>query len=157
MNKLMISVFAVVFILVAVSIAQPMKHGMDKMPPGCEQDKPCCEMGPKHMGMMKGMPEIPDLTDEQKGQLDKMQIEHMKAVQPLHNKLMEKQAELNSLATVEDVNMSKINVLIEEIGKIRTEIMKEREKHHQAVRKILNEKQRLFFDNRPMHRGGMQD
>jgi Spy/CpxP family protein refolding chaperone len=156
MNRVMISTFAIIFFLAAVSLAQPMKHDMDKMPPGCAQNKTCCGMGPQHMGM-KGMPEIPDLTDEQKGQLDKLQVEHMKAVQPLRNKLMEKRAELHSLTTAEDVNMGKINALIEEIGKIRIEMMKEQQKHHQAVRKMLNEKQRLLFDNRPMHGRNMME
>lgn len=158
MNKVMITIFTLFFVLAAVSFAQPMKHGqgMNRMQAECGQSKECCMMGPRHMGM-KGMPEIPDLTDEQKGQLDKLQVEHMKAVQPLLNKMMEKRAELHTLSTAEEVNMGKINSLIEEIGKIRTEMMKEREKHHQSVRKILNEKQRLIFDSRSMHRQHMME
>ncbi len=113
-------------------------------------------MGSHQQGMKCGK-DIPDLTDEQKAQMEKLQVEHMKSMQPLQNELAEKQAQLHTLTTAAEVSMSRINSLIEEIGKLKTEMMKIREKHHQDVRKILNEKQRLFFDNQSGPRHGMDD
>jgi Spy/CpxP family protein refolding chaperone len=157
MSKLIISLMLVVFFLASGSQAQQMTGpGRDTMTPRMERNQMDWGRGPMHQGR-GGSPAIPDLTDEQKAQLEKLQIEHMKNVQPLHNQLAEKQAQLHTLSTAEQVDMSKINGLIDEIGKIRTEMMKERERHHQAIRKMLTEKQRLFIDNRPGHRHWMED
>jgi Spy/CpxP family protein refolding chaperone len=153
----MISLLLLFFTLTAIGWAQTPRQEMGRMGAGIEQrDKPCCGRGPYQKGMM-GEKGIPDLTEEQNAQLEKLQVEHMKNLQPLRNELAEKKAQLHTQTATAEVNMSRINGLIEEIGKLRTEIMKEREKHHQAVRKILNEKQRLFFDNRGGHRFGMDD
>jgi Spy/CpxP family protein refolding chaperone len=90
---------------------------------------------------------IPDLTDEQKDQLGKLQLDHLKAVKDLNNSLMEKRAVLHSLTTADKADMNKINAKIDEICKLQTEKMKEREKQHQAVRSVLTEEQRVVFDS----------
>ena len=44
---------------------------------------------------------------------------------------------------------------IEDIGKIKTEMMKLREQHRQDIRKLLTDEQRVFFDaHQPAHQGG---
>ncbi len=157
MKRLIISTMLIVFFLATSSWAQQPKQEMGKMGPRIErEDRPCCGMGPNQQGMKGGM-DIPDLTDEQKAQLEKLQIEYMKSMQPLRNELAEKQAQLHTQSTAPEINMSRLNGLIEEIGKLRTEIMKEKQKHHQAVRKILNEKQRLIFDSRQMQHCQMEN
>lgn len=157
MNKLIVLFLLAIFFLASAVQAQPMMgQGKDKMAPRMECSQMGCGMCPMHREQ-GGLPNIPDLTDEQKAQLEELKIEHMKIVQPLHNQLAEKQAQLHTLSTTAEVNMSKINSLIEDIGELRTDIMKEKEKHHQAVRKILTEKQRLLFDSQPGFRHGMND
>jgi Spy/CpxP family protein refolding chaperone len=153
MKQTIIPAILIVFLLATFCWAQPPRQGMGKMGPGVERsERPCCGME----GMKCGQ-DIPDLSDEQKAQIEKLQIEHMKSMQPLQNELAEKQAQLHTLTTAPEVSMSRINSLIEEIGKLKTEMMKIREKHHQDVRKVLNEKQRLFFDNHPGPQHRMDD
>ena len=41
-----------------------------------------------------------------------------------------------------------INKTIDEIGALQIQMMKEREAHHQQIRSILAEKQRVIFDSR---------
>jgi Spy/CpxP family protein refolding chaperone len=157
MNKLIVSFLLAIFFLASAVQAQPMTGpGKDKMAPKMERNQMGCCMGAM-CGHQDGLPNIPDLTDEQKAKLEELKIEHMKIVQPLDNQLAEKQAQLHTLSTAAEVNMSKINSLIEDIGKLRTDIMKEKETHHQAVRKLLTEKQRLIFDSQPGFRHGMND
>jgi Spy/CpxP family protein refolding chaperone len=154
MKQTIVSTILIVFLLAAFCWAQPPRQEMCKMGQGVERpdrpDRSCCGMGEMKCGQ-----NIPDLTDAQKAQLEKLQIEHMKSMQPLQNELAEKQAQLHTLTTAAEVSMSRINSLIEEIGKLKTEMVKVREKHHQDVRKMLDEKQRLFFDNQSGHRFGM--
>jgi Spy/CpxP family protein refolding chaperone len=94
------------------------------------------------------MPMIPDLTEKQKEQIKELRTEHLKAMLPLKNQLMEKRARLRTLSTSEKVDIREVNSVIEEIGTLKTKIMKEQAAHRQDVRTLLTEEQRLFFDAR---------
>ncbi|UCF71686.1 MAG: periplasmic heavy metal sensor [candidate division WOR-3 bacterium] len=100
---------------------------------------------------------IPDITEQQKEQIKSLRVEHMKEMKPLRNQLAEKKARLNTLTTADKVDMSEVNKIIDEIGKMKTGIMKLKEQHRQDVRKLLTDDQRLFFDShQPMHHEGPQ-
>lgn len=90
-----------------------------------------------------------DLSDEQEEQIESMRTSHMETLLPQKNKLKEKQARLNTLSTAKEVDMKAINSIIDEIGAIKIEMMKERVAHQQSVRKVLTDAQRIKFD---MHR-----
>jgi Spy/CpxP family protein refolding chaperone len=95
------------------------------------------------------MPMIPDLTERQKEQIKELRTAHMKVVLPLKNQLAEKRAQLRTVSTAESVDMRMVNKLIEEMGAIKTQMMKERAAHYQEIRKLLTESQRLFLDAHP--------
>ena len=82
------------------------------------------------------MPMIPDMTEEQKEQIEESRTEHLKVILPLKNQLMEKEARLHTLSTSEKVNMKEINDIIEDIGAIKTKMMKERAAHRQLLLQI---------------------
>jgi len=119
---------------------QGMMQHQCKQECGMMQSEGSC-MGCKMMG-------LPDLTEEQKTKIEELHLAHAKAVKPLHNEVAEKMAKLNTLTSADNVDMKAVNSLIEEIGKIKTNLMKEMESHRQSVRKLLDEKQRLMFDKR---------
>lgn len=98
-------------------------------------------------GMMKN---IPDLTEEQTAKIEALKTPHMKEMLPLKNQMAEKKAQLTTLTTAEKADMDAINKKIDEIGALKTQMMKKREAHKQEIRKILTEEQRLMFD---MHQG----
>jgi len=101
---------------------------------------------PMHGEKTPGHMMVPDLTDSQKDKMKTLHVDHMKAIQPLQNEIGEKQARLRTLQTADKVNMSEINTLIEDIGRTRTEMMKLRAAHHQEIRSLLTEEQRVIFD-----------
>lgn len=106
------------------------------------------DKGPRHN------PGIPDLTDEQKEQIKDLRVELMEEMLTLKNKMGEKAARLRTLQTAAKANMSEINKAIEEIGKLRTEIMKLKAACHQEIRSLLTDEQRVFFDaHHPGHEG----
>jgi len=98
-------------------------------------------------------PKIPDLTEEQQEQIKKLKTEHMKMVLPLKNQVREKQPQLETVSTGDNVDMNKVNKNIEEIGALKVQMAKKREAHRQEIRKLLTEDQRVFFDSRPRGRG----
>lgn len=98
------------------------------------------------------MPRIPDLTDQQKEQIKDIMLTTRQAVLPLQNQMREKAARLKTLRTAEKVDMEAVNSVIEEIGDIRTQIMKTRVASEQEIRELLTEEQRVIFDSRSMRR-----
>lgn len=62
--------------------------------------------------------------------------------------MAEKRAHLNVLRTADKVDMNAINKSIDEMGANRTKMMKKREAHRQAIREILTDDQKVYFDSR---------
>jgi len=93
---------------------------------------------------------IPDLTEEQQKKIDELKVGHQKSMLKNRNLMQEKKAKLNTLRTADKADMNSMNNMIDEIGSLHTQMMKDREAHRQAVRGLLTEKQRVFFDT---HKG----
>ena len=117
--------------------------------PEDEQFKVPHKMKPhKHQ---KVPPPIPDLTEEQKEQIRELEINNMKEALSLKNQMGEKEAHLRTLSTADNVDMNSIYELIEEIGELKTQMVKQQAALHQEIRKILTDDQRVFFDMGPQH------
>ncbi len=116
---------------------------------GRGQDRPM--LMKKNMQMHQNcFQNIPDLTEEQEAKIEEIRVSHMKEMQEYYNKLNEKRAKLRTLQTKDNPDMDEINSVIEETGEIRTEKHKARAKHHQEVRSLLNEEQKVYFDRHKM-------
>ncbi|MBN1351198.1 Spy/CpxP family protein refolding chaperone [candidate division KSB1 bacterium] len=113
-----------------------------------------CSMHPEKKPFETHFLPIPDLTDQQKEQIETLQTAHIKATLPLQNEIAEKRARMRTLSTAEKVDMNKINETIDAIGALDVKLMKLQAAHHQEIRKLLTDKQRLFFDtHQPAHPG----
>ncbi len=105
---------------------------------------------------------IPDLTDTQKEKIKAERTKQMKEMLPLRNELNEKQAHLKTISTAEKAEIGQINKTIDEIGAIKTTMMKKRAQHKQNIRVLLTEDQRVMFDmnsskkNKKHRKGHMQ-
>jgi Spy/CpxP family protein refolding chaperone len=94
---------------------------------------------------------IPDLTEAQQKKIDELKLAHQKNMLQFKNQLNEKDARLQTLRTADKADMNEINKTIDEIGAIKTQIMKEKENHRQQVRSQLTDSQKVQFD---MNQGG---
>lgn len=115
------------------SYAQP-GQGMKKM------DGSCCQKGDA-----KCM-EIPNLTDDQKAKIETMKVANQKEMLTFKNQMGELKAKERTLATAEKPDTKAINANIDEITKLQNQMMKKRAQHHQDVRALLNDEQKLWFD-----------
>jgi Spy/CpxP family protein refolding chaperone len=141
-NKITAILVSALFLLASGStFAQMQKKGMGmrKNAPGMHQQ--CMNM-------------IPDLTEEQESKIEDLRLSHMKEMMQQRNQLDEKRAELRTLQTQDNPEMEAIYSVIEEMGKIRTDMHKGRAKHHQEIRSLLNEEQKIFFDKHMMMKKG---
>jgi len=92
---------------------------------------------------------LPDLTPDQLKAIQKLQLEQQKEMLPLRTKLDAEELELKSMI-LEGSAQSKLDQKIEEIGAIKTNMMKNHVKHHLAMRNLLTDKQKVIFDARRM-------
>ena len=65
---------------------------------------------------------MPELTEEQAAQLDKLYVEHQNAVEPLYEQLSEKRMELRALSPNPNVKPEELKALTAEIAKLRKQI-----------------------------------
>ena len=96
--------------------------------------------------------DIPDLTEEQKTQIKTIRDEFKTENHTTMSKLREKQQELRQLTSADSVNIEAVDSLIDEIGTLKTSIMKSKTNMDLEVRSLLTEDQRTYFDSRPLHR-----
>lgn len=93
-------------------------------------------------------PQIPNLTEEQKEQLKGFRVEFEKASLPIQNQIGEKEARLKTLTTAESFDEKAVNNVIEEIGDLKTEIMKLHVAQTEKIKSVLTEEQLVVFNNR---------
>jgi len=89
-----------------------------------------------------------NLTDDQKSKIDEIKLASGKNSLQRQNKINELEAQLTSAITQDKVDKSKVNSLIDEIGKLRTENRKARMDDHLKIRELLTDNQRIIFDQR---------
>ena len=97
---------------------------------------------------------IPDLTDEQKEQIEEIQTETQKITTPLRSKLNTLSAELDELLIAENPDRNAIDSKMDEMAEVRTELHKKRIDTRLKIRALLTEKQRVHFDARRSHKRG---
>jgi len=91
---------------------------------------------------------LAELTPEQQNQIEQLRIRYQKALLPLRNELGEKMARLRSVSTGENVQTAAVHEIIDQIGALRTRLMKMRVEMLLDLRTLLTEKQRLQLDTR---------
>lgn len=99
----------------------------------------------EHHKEMRG-PKIPNLTETQEAQLKTLKLSHDKEALPLHNELNELEARFRTLTTTEEKNTEALGRVIEDIGDLKTELMKQRVSHMEEMKEILTEEQILFLN-----------
>lgn len=91
-------------------------------------------------------PRIPNLSEEQESQLKTIHLKSEKAALPLKNQVGEKEARLKTLTTSVDFDAKAVNKVIDEIGSLKTDLMKLKVTSGQEIKSILTEEQLLFFN-----------
>jgi len=103
-------------------------------------------MGPMHK-MHKGAGGWKaSLTTEQQNQLAKLKLDFKKKKYPLMAQMKQVKVELALLITADSPDQKVINKKIDNIVDLKSQKMRLKAKHKIAVRKLLNEEQRVKFD-----------
>lgn len=75
----------------------------------------------------------------------------MKATSGVKSQLKIKKAELDAAVTAENPDRKSVDRLIKEIGDMQNQLLKEKIYHRIEVRSILDDKQKLRFDQMQHH------
>lgn len=86
------------------------------------------------------------LTDEQHTKIARLKLDYKKKKYPIKAKLKQAKIEFALLITADKPNQGAINKKIEQIAKLKKEKMRLKANHKIAVRKLLDENQRVEFD-----------
>jgi hypothetical protein len=97
-----------------------------------------------------GCPGMAGLSEDQQKKVDALNLEIEKALLPLKAQMDVKAAELKVLAVAENPDKAAIDKKIEEIGALRTQMMKKKVLNGLAVRALLTPDQRVEFDQKAL-------
>ncbi|HOI88632.1 MAG TPA: Spy/CpxP family protein refolding chaperone [Lentimicrobium sp.] len=97
---------------------------------------------------------IPSLTEDQKTEIAALRTAHFRKAEQIRAEIGEKQARLNTLRVADKEDPKAIDQAIDDIARLKGDLMKERENHRRSVRTLLNDEQKAFYDSRPGRRGG---
>ena len=86
------------------------------------------------------------LSTEQQNQLAKLKLNFKQKKYPLKAKMKQAKVELALLITTDSPDQKAINKKIDNIVDLKSQKMRLKAKHKIAVRKLLNEEQRVKFD-----------
>ncbi len=89
---------------------------------------------------------IPDLTEEQQTAIEQLRIKHFRKVELIRAEIGEKEARLVTLRLAEKEDVKAIDNTIDEISKLRGDLMKLREAHQREIKALLNDSQKTYFD-----------
>ncbi len=143
-------VLVVLFTGITTSQAQQFRKG--EKPPQAEFNKRGNPAGEMRERGPKG-PRIPNLSEEQREQLKTFKLELEKNSLPLKNQLAEKEAKLRTLTTSDSFDERAVNKVIEEIGELKTSLMKLHVANGQKIKSILTEEQLVVFNNQLAKKG----
>lgn len=137
----------VAILFTSASFAQAQRFEQGERP---ERPRQEMKQGQKPQGGMeergpKG-PQIPNLTEEQKEQLQSFRLEMDKNALPLKNQVAEKEARLNTLTTASSYDAKAVNKVIEDIGDLKTDLMKLQVGQAEKVKSILTEEQLVAYN-----------
>lgn len=136
----------IILMFVSVMFAQP--HS------GCQQGKGVntevvAKEGPGHCLDM-----LPGLTEDQKKQIMAKGMAFHKEVALIDAQVDEKKAHLKVLEISDAPDIAAIGKTIDEMMVLKGDIMKKKIAHHQEVRKMLNDEQKMIFDRMSKNCGG---
>ncbi|MBD3419780.1 MAG: periplasmic heavy metal sensor [Chitinivibrionales bacterium] len=125
---------ATMFVLTgALAVSAGPGRGKGKGPHGCGHGK-----GPH------GIMSIENLTDDQRRQIQEIHLGFKKELIPQHSKIKMLETEIQELL-LKEANLTQVDDKIDEISKIRADIMKKKIRKHQKVAALLTDEQKQNF------------
>ncbi len=151
----LIATFMMITMISADAMAQRGRRAPDVRPQQTLRERPAERPERMYQGDMTYCMMLPDLTEEQEEQIRSLRLAQIERSTKHRAEMAELRARKRNLMT--GVSDGDIDGLIDQMTTLRGERMKENVKHHQAVRELLTEEQRILYDSKVMRRSGGRD
>jgi Spy/CpxP family protein refolding chaperone len=139
-TRMMLTMVMVLMIMAPYANAQHRNHGEKQRGGDGFEARP----GYQQRGL-----DMLDLSEDQKTKIEDIRLQFEKNQIQSSNQIREKQAQLRTLLTQDNVDKTKVFGLIDDIGNLRTEGWKARTEAHIKIRSLLTDKQKVQFDQHP--------
>ncbi len=97
---------------------------------------------------------VPDLTEEQQDQLTALRAKHQKVMFNLRSEMQLYRDKCKLLLSEDEVNEKELQENLNGNAEIHKQMLQQKAKHHTEVRKLLNDEQKLIYDEHLLkHRG----
>ena len=134
--------------MIAAAMLLIATTGFDAASQNCQNKGKQCQAG-----MCAGMDDfsyVPDLTADQKKQIQDLKLILIRETTQIKNQINEKKAHLITVSTGDKVDMNAVNQTIDELFALKASLAKRHVQYMQDVRKLLTDNQKIIFD---AHRG----
>jgi Spy/CpxP family protein refolding chaperone len=143
---------AAALLLTSINVNAQNRNDREKQRPSKQEmaqggDRQMDERGPQK-------PRIPNLTETQKDQIKGFHLAAEKSALPLKNQVAEKEARLNSLTSAEAYDAKSTEKVIDEIGKLKTDLRKMKINTEQKIKSVLTKEQILFVNSHGPEKAG---
>ncbi len=95
---------------------------------------------------------IPNLTEQQSQQIEKLRVEHLKKMNTIRAEMEKLRAEKHALMIAEKPDQKVIDAIIDKMAAQRATMQKEQARHHLAVRALLTDEQNVYFDQKTFNK-----
>lgn len=129
--KTAVTITVAIVLAAGLSVAQPAATKM-----------PMVGMGGGMMAGAKGMPSMPDMTNEQLDKMDAQRIAHLRTVGPIRTDIAVRQFELAALWRAENLDAKKIIAKVNEISALKAKLDAAMAENMIAMRGVLTPEQR---------------
>jgi Spy/CpxP family protein refolding chaperone len=130
-----------VLVITGWAIAQPAVPEQRQEPAEQAMVPPNPEMALPPFGLLN----LPNLTDDQRMQIQSLQIKHLKEVMPLETDMRIKRLELAMLWRAEKLDAKQIVAKVKEINELRNKLELARVNHRIEIYNLLTPEQRKAF------------
>ncbi|MDX8338084.1 periplasmic heavy metal sensor [Draconibacterium sp. IB214405] len=136
-----IKILSLVFITIFAISSTTMAQQRDRQERAPQQREMMAERPERDRGNFEKF-----FTEEQQEKIKELRLESTKQTQPLRNELNELRAKQRTLTTAEKADLNAINKNIDQMADVQAKIQKIRAKQQQEIRSMLNDEQRIKFD-----------
>ncbi len=130
------AIFTSIFIATMLFVASPVDAQRGEKPRNSGQ-KP---------GQKSLCDHIPDLTEDQENQIKELRADYLSAARDLKADIGIKRAEKKKLMIADNPNQNAINVKIDEISDLKSQLQKKKAEKHIKILNLLTDEQKASFE-----------
>jgi Spy/CpxP family protein refolding chaperone len=143
-------IWLVVIMMTVAGSLQAQDRQRERSPESCGKEVQSKDKKQQIPGPFGNYEQIPGITDAQKGEIKTIRLAMIKDLRMITDQINEKEARLRTLTGAEKYDSKAVEKVIDEIAVLHADKRKRTERARHQIRSLLNEEQKLWFDQHCM-------